>query len=973
MGKRASTIIAFSLSAALATTTLPAAALAEELGIEEFPSTSQITTTAPTTPSPANDMTGEMSEGPLQTQSDGAPAKTEELSPDPSQNNEPLTVTPDETAGPEPSLEAEAAESGTVGDWGYGTDTIYDAQGQPTRVKTITGYHGSASEITIPSTLGDMQIYGVSGSSWGNVTKITISSGIRQLFPGAFADTSSLRTVVFAPGSCCTEIGSGAFSNTGIVELDMPNSVTTLGANAFMNCGSLTKVRLSDNLSPLISYENTNILGEQFMNVDHYFNPAVFADRVTFEVSSASKNFKQISGSLFSKDGSVLYAYCGTGTTYNVPQGVKIIADSAFRRNSSDNTVTGVTLPNTLETIGQRAFQATRLQSIRIPGSVRRIDAAAFLVCNDLRSVYFEDGLRDLGIKGGENQFLECANLASVRLPETLEAVGHQSFFGCDSLGSIDIPASTKTIRAQAFANCYNLATVSGCEGLVSLERNSFANTSLRTFPWGNNLSYVNKSAFASCPNFTGPDHPSYLTSEDGEAYLTYDDTYVLSGEADYDLAKQVLDLVNKERAKAGRAPIVMDASLQRFAMRRAAEISLLFGHTLPSGQSYFAANNAVSEENIAAGNETAETIMSQWMSSPTHKSNILADNVKCVGIGCVLVGSSMYWTQCFGNGNGSGTSDGTGRKHVAYDTDISYRTIKLDGSGFNLNMQLGSSMELAAGEKFQLQVGVMNSGRSRVYCPVDPATYTWSSSNPSAVSVSGTGEVTARRANAEATITAVTKGGKSYKMRVTTRAAGGSSSNPAPSPSNSQASRRFPDVPEGSWYYNVVYQAVGLGLFNGYSDGRFGPTDQITRGQAAVVLWNMTGKPAARGTAKAFPDVATEDYFYNAVRWASSVGVVSGYANGKFGPNDKVTREQLAAMLANYAATVSGKSMSGSPADYKSMQDAGRVSSWATKSVGWCFRNKIISGTKDGRVNPQGNTTRAEASKMMTCLHNLR
>ncbi len=161
-------------------------------------------------------------------------------------------------------------------------------------------------------------------------------------------------------------------------------------------------------------------------------------------------------------------------------------------------------------------------------------------------------------------------------------------------------------------------------------------------------------------------------------------------------------------------------------------------------------------------------------------------------------------------------------------------------------------------------------------------------------------------------------------------------------------------------------HRPAGLGLINGYKDGRFGPNDLLTRGQAAVILWNMAGKPAAKAGAKAFPDVKGDAYYYNAVRWASSAGVVSGYQNGRFGPNDNVTREQFAVMLAHYAKG------SGTASDFASMKDGSKVSGWTVSSVGWCFRNKIMSGSKDGHINPQANTTRAETAKMVVFLHDM-
>ena len=183
-----------------------------------------------------------------------------------------------------------------------------------------------------------------------------------------------------------------------------------------------------------------------------------------------------------------------------------------------------------------------------------------------------------------------------------------------------------------------------------------------------------------------------------------------------------------------------------------------------------------------------------------------------------------------------------------------------------------------------------------------------------------------------------------------------------------------FKDVASSHWGYAVVHRANDLGLVTGYTGaktGNFGPEDNITRGQAAVILWRMAGKPAAGAGAKSFSDVAKGAYYYDAVRWASSAGVVSGYATGEFGPDDNVTREQLAVMLANYAKRIGRLTVDGSAADYANMKDASKVAGYARPAVGWCFRNKILSGSQ-GNVDPKGKATRAQAAKMLVGLYDL-
>ena len=183
-----------------------------------------------------------------------------------------------------------------------------------------------------------------------------------------------------------------------------------------------------------------------------------------------------------------------------------------------------------------------------------------------------------------------------------------------------------------------------------------------------------------------------------------------------------------------------------------------------------------------------------------------------------------------------------------------------------------------------------------------------------------------------------------------------------------------FRDVATSAWYFNVVHTAAKLDLVNGYSRskyGLFGPNDNITRGQVACILYNMAGKPSVGSGAKYFSDVKKGTYYYTAVRWCSARGVVSGVGNNKFKPNAYVTRQDLAVMIANYAKKVKHLNVTGSVSNIKHMTDWRRVSSYARTSVGWCFKKDIMSGN-DGRVLPTNTATRAEAAKMLLALYNL-
>ena len=126
-------------------------------------------------------------------------------------------------------------------------------------------------------------------------------------------------------------------------------------------------------------------------------------------------------------------------------------------------------------------------------------------------------------------------------------------------------------------------------------------------------------------------------------------DNKEVSGKVRYDYAFKVLELVNKERSAAGIPTVEMDVSLLESAMARSAEITVTFNHVRPNGETCFTINDKVFGENIAWGQKSPSAVMSSWMSSQGHKSNILNKSYKSIGIGCFESGNSIYWVQQFG------------------------------------------------------------------------------------------------------------------------------------------------------------------------------------------------------------------------------------------------------------------------------------------------------------------------------------
>ena len=186
-----------------------------------------------------------------------------------------------------------------------------------------------------------------------------------------------------------------------------------------------------------------------------------------------------------------------------------------------------------------------------------------------------------------------------------------------------------------------------------------------------------------------------------------------------------------------------------------------------------------------------------------------------------------------------------------------------------------------------------------------------------------------------------------------------------------------FPDVPETDWYVTDGYldYVEDHDLISGYADGTFGPAQPVTRAEAVTILWRMAGEPASQGAPVSFPDCdySEASFYADAVTWACSEGVVSGYENGLFGPADPVTREQLAKMLASYAGEVAGLEVSSDGEALSGMGDAAAVSDFALEAVSWAADEGILTGdlsTGAPLIMPQRTAQRAHAAKMLTVFH---
>ncbi len=171
--------------------------------------------------------------------------------------------------------------------------------------------------------------------------------------------------------------------------------------------------------------------------------------------------------------------------------------------------------------------------------------------------------------------------------------------------------------------------------------------------------------------------------------------------------------------------------------------------------------------------------------------------------------------------------------------------------------------------------------------------------------------------------------------------------------------SRQFSDVTASNWEADAVAFVSAHELFNGTGAGKFSPNLPMSRGMLAVVLHNLESNPDQTVT-DVFADVDSRDWYAEGIAWAAANGIVGGYGNGQFGPNDNITRQQLAVMLWRYA---------GSPATISqemNFDDVGNASSYALDALCWAVYNGIINGYGNGQLDPKGLATRAQVAQML-------
>ncbi len=425
-------------------------------------------------------------------------------------------------------------------------------------------------DITVPARIGPdgpdgavtYPVCDMAPGLFRNCTKVTsvrLPDGIRRIAPNAFYFDSGSTLTNVTVGAGCLDIGENAFCRChGLVQVNIPNTVTNIAKDAFTMCRALPRVDIprsvrviGDSAFSACSALETATIGDgvEVLEADAFMNCGLLSS-VSLPSSVTSIGDRAFSGCnalgacelreglesigdyAFNSCGSLtnvvipasvthvgcgVFAYCGKMAfdAETVPgicllsswavaadspsgevdlRGVNGVADGLFK---DCRDVTSVVLPPGIETLGGSMFSGCRaLESVSLPAVLKSIESYAFQSCEKIQAVNIPSGVTNIG----QLAFGYCEKLAAVSLPDVLVAMGDNAFDGCTNLTSVTIPASLKRIPMGAFENCTSLTDVTVEEGVEVIGNASFYRcTGLSSFTIPDSVKVVEDIAFGGC------------------------------------------------------------------------------------------------------------------------------------------------------------------------------------------------------------------------------------------------------------------------------------------------------------------------------------------------------------------------------------------------------------------------------------------------------------------------------------------